>query len=282
MIVSTRPPEKSFHPKVLSVIIPAYNEIDSIAFLIARVTEVLPSVPKELVIVDDGSKDGTREWLRETLEPLDAPIALATVSESDGTFQMTPHAEDDTGRAPVTFQIVFHEANKGKGGAVRTGLETATGDAMVIQDADLEYDPVDWKDMWNLIAERRVADVVFGSRFYGRPHRTLYFYHYLANKLITFLFNLFYDQQVTDVEVCYKMFTRPVWETLALTSNDFGFEIEFSAQVARARHWRIYEVGIMYFGRTYAEGKKITWKDGVKALWYLVKFRFQKLPKRTA
>jgi len=145
----------------------------------------------------------------------------------------------------------------------------------VIQDADLEYDPEDWREMYRLIADRRVADVVYGSRFYGRPHRALYFHHYLANRVISFLFNAMYDQTLTDIEVCYKMFTREVLDTLRITADDFGFEVQFSAQVARARRWRIYEMGISYYGRTYLEGKKINWKDGVKALWYLLKYRFE-------
>ena len=144
---------------------------------------------------------------------------------------------------------------------------------VVIQDADLEYDPEDWAQMLDLICRRRVADVVYGSRFYGRPHRALYFHHYMANRLISFLFNLLYNQTLSDIEVCYKMFTREVLESLSITANDFGFEVQFSAQVALARRWRIYEMGISYYGRTYDEGKKINWKDGVKALWYLLKYR---------
>jgi len=144
----------------------------------------------------------------------------------------------------------------------------------VIQDADLEYDPNDWEQMYDLIATRRVADVVFGSRFYGRPHRSLYFRHYLGNRLISVLFNIMFDQTLTDIEACYKMMTSAVARSLRLTANDFGIEVELSARIARQRNLRIYEVGISYFGRTYAEGKKIVWKDGVKALWYLLKFRF--------
>jgi hypothetical protein len=127
--------------------------------------------------------------------------------------------------------------------------------------------------MYDLIAARNVADVVYGSRFYGRPHRALYFHHFMANRLISFLFNALYNQTLTDIEVCYKMFTRAVRDSLAITADDFGFEVQFSAQVALARRWRIYEVGISYYGRTYDEGKKINWKDGVKALWYLFRYR---------
>ena len=144
----------------------------------------------------------------------------------------------------------------------------------MIQDADLEYDPSDWARMYDLIATRKVADVVFGSRFYGRPHRSLYFHHYLGNRLISLLFNLLFNQTLTDIESCYKMMTSSVARSLRLTANDFGIEVEIGARIARQRNLRIYEVGISYFGRTYAEGKKIIWKDGVKALWYLVKYRF--------
>jgi glycosyltransferase involved in cell wall biosynthesis len=172
-----------------------------------------------------------------------------------------------------SFTILFHERNRGKGAALRTGFSYALGNVIVIQDADLEYDPDDWSRMLPLITDRKVADVVYGSRFYGRPHRSLYFHHYLGNRLISFLFNLLYNQMLSDVEVCYKMFSREVLTELKLTSDDFGFEIEISAQIARARRWRIYEVGISYYGRTYDEGKKINWRDGLKALVYLDKFR---------
>jgi hypothetical protein len=146
---------------------------------------------------------------------------------------------------------------------------------LVIQDADLEYDPNDWEQMYDLIAECKVADVVFGSRFYGRPHRSLYFHHYLGNRLISFLFNLVFNQTLTDIECCYKMMTSGVARSLRLTANDFGIEVELCAQIARQRKLRIYELGIRYFGRTYAEGKKIKWKDGLKALWYVIWFRFR-------
>ena len=145
----------------------------------------------------------------------------------------------------------------------------------MIQDADLEYDPSDWQPMYHLIAVRKVADVVFGSRFYGRPHRSLYFHHYFANRLISLLFNIVFNQTLTDIETCYKMMTREVARSLRLTANDFGIEVEMSAEIARQRNLRIYELGISYYGRTYAEGKKINWKDGLKALWYVFKFRFR-------
>jgi glycosyltransferase involved in cell wall biosynthesis len=190
-----------------------------------------------------------------------------------GDLQLS--ADGPPNHAEISFTVLFHERNRGKGAAVRTGLTSASGDVVVIQDADLEYDPNDWSRMLPLIIERKVADVVYGSRFYGRPHRSLYFHHYLGNRLISTLFNLLYDQMLSDVEVCYKMFTQQVLKDLRLTSDGFGIEIEISAQIARARRWRIYEVGISYYGRTYDEGKKINWIDGLKALVYLFKFRIR-------
>jgi glycosyltransferase involved in cell wall biosynthesis len=252
----------------LSVLIPCYNERQTIAACLVRVAAALPAVEKEIIVVDDCSRDGTREWLQRN---------LGACSGRDSTLEV-----DDAGDLRVVsggaraFEIrpLFHTENRGKGGALQTGLKAVTGDVIVIQDADLEYDPNDWAPMYDLIATRRVADVVYGSRFYGRPHRALYFHHYMANRLISFLFNALYNQTLSDIEVCYKMFTRHVLESLDITADDFGFEVQFSAQVSLARRWRIYELGISYYGRTYGEGKKINWKDGVKALWYLLKYRF--------
>lgn len=253
----------------LSVIIPAYNERQTIAGCLVRVAAALPEIPKEIVVVDDCSWDGTRDWLERNVRELSAERCALTVN-SDGDLEV--------GAGPVRelqIRALYHTRNSGKGGALQTGMRAVTGDVIVIQDADLEYDPEDWREMYALIVHKRVADVVYGSRFYGRPHRALYFHHYLANRLISFLFNALYDQTLTDIEVCYKMFTREVLDTLRITANDFGFEVQFSAQVARARRWRIYELGISYYGRTYLEGKKINWKDGVKALWYLLKYRLE-------
>src|SRR3984957_7041564 len=187
-------------------------------------------------------------------------------------------AEDAAGQVPrgsdeCPGRVVFHSRNKGKGGAIQTAMRAATGAVLVIQDADLEYDPDDWKVMYALIADKKVADVVYGSRFYGKPHRSLYFHHYLANRLISLVFNLLCNQTLTDIETCYKMFTREVLATLNITANDFGIEVQISAQIALARKWRIYETGISYYGRTYHEGKKINWRDGLKAVWYLIRYR---------
>jgi glycosyltransferase involved in cell wall biosynthesis len=170
-------------------------------------------------------------------------------------------------------EVIFHDVNKGKGASLRTAFAVVTGDVIVIQDADLEYDPNDWLTMYDLIAVRKVADVVYGSRFYGRPHRSLFYHHYLANRLISVLFNICFNQTLTDIETCYKMMTCEVLRSLRLTANDFGIEVEISAQIAKQPKLRICELGISYYGRTYAEGKKVDWKDGLKALWYVVKFR---------
>jgi glycosyltransferase involved in cell wall biosynthesis len=252
----------------LSIIIPVFNERRTLAAVLTMVAGALPEVDKEIVIVDDCSNDGTREWLRACIDSAGRSGSGARV---DGAGNLV--IEDRPGPARVTFRPIYHDQNRGKGGGIQSGLAAATGDIIVIQDADLEYDPEDWGAMYGLIAVRKVADVVYGSRFYGRPHRSLYFHHYLANRLISLIFNLLYNQTLTDIEVCYKMFTRAVCDELKISCNDFGCEIQISAQICRARKWRIYETGIHYFGRTYAEGKKINWKDGLKAFWYILKFR---------
>jgi glycosyltransferase involved in cell wall biosynthesis len=253
----------------LSIIIPVYNEIQTIGRVLVAVIAALPDVEKEIVVVDDGSGDGTREWLRRNVPGGRRLLAGCTL---DVNGNLAPGAASG-GLTTTELQTEYHERNTGKGGALRTGLTLVTGDVVVVQDADLEYDPRDLRRMYRLIAEQKVADVVYGSRFNGEPHRSLYFHHFLANRLISVLFNLLYNQTLTDVEVCYKMFTRDVLKTLRITCADFGFEIQISAQIARARRWRIYEVGISYYGRTYQEGKKIGWRDGLRALGYLVRFR---------
>lgn len=255
---------------VLSVVIPVYNEVGTIGRILMEVTKALPEVPKQIIIVDDCSSDGTAEWLKRNLEQAQGIWRDVSVDDSG---EIDVCAEALPGIAGFSFTALFHERNRGKGAAVRTGLERASGDVIVIQDADLEYDPNDWSQMLPLIVNRKVADVVYGSRFFGRPHRSLYYHHYLGNRLISVVFNLLYNQMLSDIEVCYKMFTREVLKRLVLTSDGFGFEIEISAQIARAKRWRIYEVGVSYYGRTYEEGKKINWKDGVRALLYLAKFR---------
>jgi len=257
---------------VLSIIIPVYNEVQTIGRILIEVAKALPEIPKQIVIVDDRSSDGTSDWLRKNLSQAEGSWRRLSLN-TGGELELS--ADGPHNHAGISFTVLYHERNRGKGAAVRTGLTSVSGDVVVIQDADLEYDPNDWSRMLPLIVERKVADVVYGSRFYGRPHRSLYFHHYLGNRLISFLFNLLYDQMLSDIEVCYKMFTKDVLKDLKLSSDDFGFEIEITAQIARARRWRIYEVGISYYGRTYEEGKKINWRDGFKALVYLVKFRIR-------
>lgn len=260
----------------LSILIPVFNERTLLPRLLKRVHAALPDLRREIVIVDDCSHDGTREWLRATFGEHEVTLA-GFVEGTDGEpCPMLRTASDGavaSNSAPVVVRTVFHAQNQGKGAALRTALQVASGDVLVIQDADLEYDPADLVPMWKLIAEGH-ADVVYGSRFYGRPHRCLNYHHFLANKLISFLFSVLYNQILSDLEVCYKMFRREVCKFLTLRSNDFGFEIEFSANVARQRKMRIYEVGVSYYGRSYAEGKKINWRDGLKALWYILRFRF--------
>jgi glycosyltransferase involved in cell wall biosynthesis len=254
----------------LSVVIPVYNEAPTIGRVVRQVAGVLPGFRKEIIIVDDCSRDGTSAWLRRNLAQAEGVWHDLSVDRDGEVRLSTKGAPNDAGFCII---VVFHDRNRGKGAALRTGFARATGDVIVIQDADLEYDPQDWSQMLPLIVDRQVADVVYGSRFLGPPHRSLYFHHYLGNRIISLLFNILYNQMLSDVEVGCKMFRREVLQDLRLTSDGFGFEIEISAQIALARHWRIYEVGISYYGRTYEEGKKINWRDGVKALLYLLKFR---------
>lgn len=224
----------------LSVIIPVYNEEKTLANIIRQVYEApLPDgFEREVVIVDDASTDGTKQIMTS----LPAEVIRCT-----------------------------HEVNRGKGAAVVTGLQRSTGDIVVIQDADLEYDPKDYVTLLPPLIEGK-ADVVYGSRFVGnRPHRVLFFWHYIGNQALTFLSNMFTNLNLTDMETCYKMFSRKVVEDIKgkLVSKRFGIEPEITARVKR---YRVYEVGISYSGRTYAEGKKIGWKDGVSALWSIVRF----------
>jgi glycosyltransferase involved in cell wall biosynthesis len=278
-----RPPIRDFAPRssgakqaeaagalpFLSVIIPVYNECHTLGQVLAAVSRALPGVRKNIIVVDDCSTDGTREWLKANF-----PVGARTGSEIsvDGTGRLDVSAPFN--QALVSIEPHYHQQNRGKGAALRTGFAVVRGDVVVIQDADLEYDPQDWATMYDLIAIRKVADVVYGSRFYGRAHRSLYFHHYLANRLISLLFNILYNQTLSDIETCYKMMTAEVARSLRLSADDFGAEVEISANIARQRKLRIYELGITYYGRSYDEGKKINWKDGVKALWYLLKFRF--------
>ena len=253
---------------LLSVVIPVYNERRTLGTVLTTVARSLPEVSKEIIVVDDCSTDGTREWLKANF--VNGPRSGSMIDLDDkGNLVFALRPDPPT----VTISPIFHERNKGKGGGVQTAFAAISGDVLVIQDGD-RIRPR------RLVADVRshrgakVADVVFGSRFHGRPHRSLYFHHYLGNRLISCLFSLVFNQTVTDLESCYKMMTSRVARSLRLTANDFGIEVEICAEIARQRHLRIYEIGISYFGRTYAEGKKIGWKDGLKALWYIFKFRF--------
>jgi glycosyltransferase involved in cell wall biosynthesis len=232
----------------VSVVVPVYNEATTVAALLDLVARapLPPSVQElELVAVDDHSRDATPEIL--------------------GTWQ-PPVVE---GRH-TTFTWRRHEVNRGKGAALSTGFALATGDVLIIQDADLEYDPADYPTLLQPILAGH-ADVVYGSRFLGGPHRVLFFWHFLGNQFLTTLSNMLTDLNLSDMETCYKVFTREVRERLRVTSERFGFEPEFTARVAQMGV-RIYEVPIAYHGRTYAEGKKIGWKDGFEAIWCILKF----------
>jgi glycosyltransferase involved in cell wall biosynthesis len=223
----------------LSIVIPCYNEVATLEVLL-RAVESAPPSEKEIIIVDDGSTDGSREQLEQNI---------------DGT------------RATV----VLHSVNRGKGAALRTGFTHATGDIVIVQDADLEYDPQEYIMLVEPILEGK-ADVVYGSRFMGhRPHRVLYFWHRVGNGLLTLFSNMLTNLNLTDMETCYKAFRREVIQSIELEEERFGFEPEVTAKLAKGGY-RIYEVGISYYGRTYAEGKKIGWRDGVRAIWCIMKY----------
>lgn len=232
---------------LISVVIPVFNERQTLPELLRRVRAV--DFPKELVLVDDGSTDGSREWL-EQLER-----GEVTLPEGANRNQL---------------QVLFHPRNQGKGAALRRGFEAAVGDVVIVQDADLEYDPQDIPGVVKPIADG-VADVVFGSRFAGTPRRVLYYWHSVMNRALTTLSNMTSGLNLTDMETCYKAFRREVIQSIRLEENRFGIEPELTAKVARGR-WRVYEVPISYHGRTYAEGKKIGWKDGVRALYAIGKY----------
>ena len=223
----------------LSIVIPVYNERDTLRTVISKVEAV--DYEKEIILIDDYSSDGTRDVLKEY------------------------ESRDN-------FRVLYHERNKGKGAALQTGFSEATGDIIIIQDADLEYNPIDYGILLEPILDGR-ADVVYGSRFLGGTHRVLLFWHTLGNKFLTTLSNMFTNLNLTDMETGYKVFTKKVNDALTFKCNRFGFEPEFTAKVAKNK-FRIYEVPISYSGRDYSEGKKITWKDGFAAIWYIFKFRF--------
>ena len=223
----------------LSIVIPIYNERETLETLIAKVNAV--DYDKEIILIDDFSTDGTRE-------------ILSKYEKKQG------------------FKVLYHNHNQGKGAALRTGFSSVNGDIIIIQDADLEYNPADYGTLIEPIMDGR-ADVVYGSRFLGGPHRVLFFWHSIGNMVLTTLSNMLTNVNLTDMETGYKVFTKRVNDTLTFKCDRFGFEPEFTAKVAK-NNFRIYEVPISYNGRDYSEGKKITWKDGVAAIWYIIKFKF--------
>jgi glycosyltransferase involved in cell wall biosynthesis len=234
--------------KKVSIVVPIYNEAKTIQELIGLVVQAkLPGdLTREIICVNDCSTDGTAEKLNEL------PALF-------------PNAD---------FKLIHKTVNQGKGAALRDGFKQASGDIVLIQDADLEYDPQDYMKLIEPIVHEK-ADVVYGSRFIGEPHRVLYFWHTVGNKLLTYISNVFTNLNLTDMEVCYKVFRRTVLDRITIKCDRFGFEPEITAKIAKMRpRLRIYEVGVAYYGRSYEEGKKITWKDGIKAILTIVRFRF--------
>jgi glycosyltransferase involved in cell wall biosynthesis len=230
----------------LSIIIPAYNEGRTIHLILDKVNEVylINNIEKEIIIINDFSSDDTEKAIENYI--------LANSS--------------------LNIQYFKHEVNKGKGAALHTGISKATGEYLIIQDADLEYDPREYNDLLKPVVDG-FADIVYGSRFMGgNPHRILFFWHTIGNKFLTTLSNLFTNLNLTDMETCYKLFNTKILQSINLKENRFGFEPEVTTKISRIRKIRIYEVGISYYGRTYDEGKKIGWRDGIRAMYCIIKY----------
>ena len=244
------------NPKV-SIVIPVYNEKSTIDEILRRVLDT--EFRKEVIIVDDCSTDGTRQ-------------ILENMAARQANNEPSAPAQDGSDAVELRdLRFFFQTPNQGKGAALRRGFAETTGEIVLVQDADLEYDPRDYSVLLEPIIDGR-ADVVYGSRFLGGPQRVHYFWHYVANRILTLLSDIFTNLKLTDVETCYKVFRKEVLKGIEIKSNLFGFEPEITAKIAK-HDWRIYEVTITYAGRTYEEGKKITWKDGVQALWCIIRFR---------
>lgn len=231
---------------VLSIVIPAFNEEKTIISILEKVRNCrLPDgIEKEIIVIDDCSKDATASLVREYREKY----------------------------PELTMKLIVHAENRGKGAAIRNGIRLAEGDYLIIQDADLEYDPDEYTEMLQPVLNG-VADVVYGSRFMGgKPHRILFFWHSIGNRLLTFISNMFTNLNLTDMETCYKLFRMEIIKSIQLKEDRFGFEPEVTAKVSRIPGIRIYEIGISYYGRQYQEGKKINWKDGLRALYCIIKY----------
>ena len=248
--------EHKTNPK-LSVVMPVYNERATVEQILQRVQAV--EIEKEIIIVDDGSTDGTREFLQALAQTSVGHNPASTTLPATGSLIRTDN-----------IRVFLQEKNRGKGAALRRGFQEACGEIVLVQDADLEYDPQDYHKLLEPIL-RGAADVVYGTRFRGGSHRVLFFWHSVGNKFLTTLSNMSTNLNLSDVWTCYKAFKREVLQKIELKEDRFGFEPEVTAKVAKGG-WRVYEIPISYYGRTYAEGKKITWKDGLKAVWCILRF----------